>query len=182
MSGRWRRAPLVCVTGLSDRRTGGDLLNKKLFLSFVSVRNPIDCWLWVGSCSKTHGNTYGYFTVPTGTRRSRTVSAHRYSYRLFKGAIPKGFVIDHICRNGLCVNPDHLEAVTNKENILRGNGVCANNARKTSCYRGHLLVDENLRIGPKGGRVCRQCEREYNAKRPNRSSHKILSLSPSRCG
>lgn len=80
------------------------------------------------------------------------------SHELHKGPIPEGLVIDHLCRNRGCVNPDHLEAVTQRENILRGEGLAAANARKTHCPKGHPYSGENLYVVPSSGRrQCRIC-------------------------
>lgn len=92
-----------------------------------------ECWVWRGTTSGgRHGLRYGVVN-----KHRKTKLAHRLSYETFVGEIPKGLEIDHLCRNTLCVNPKHLEAVTHKENILRGNGFSGVNARKTHCPRGH---------------------------------------------
>jgi hypothetical protein len=70
------------------------------------------CWVWLGARKAI---SYGHFRVDS----EKTDYAHRVSYRIYKGAIPEGLVIDHLCRKTLCVNPDHLEATTQLENILR---------------------------------------------------------------
>lgn len=107
------------------------------------------CWLWLG---ETAGKGYGRF---------RKRKAYRFSYEQAKGAIPDGLVIDHLCRNKLCVNPDHLEAVTSKENTLRGTGPTSVNARRTHCTHGHPFDEKNTIIKLRQGkrhRSCRQCE------------------------
>jgi hypothetical protein len=77
---------------------------------------------------------------------------------LLVGPIPEGKQLDHLCRNRACINPEHLEPVTAKENILRGESFSAKNARKTHCIHGHELSGDNLRI-LKHGRVCLECRR-----------------------
>ena len=85
--------------------------------------------------------------------------AHRYSFELSKGLIFDGAQIDHLCKVRHCVNPSHLDAVTPRENTLRGIGISAQNAKKERCMRGHLLSGENLYLH-KGKRHCRSCRSE----------------------
>ena len=92
-----------------------------------------------------------------------TAYAHRLAYELVKGPISDGLQIDHLCRNRACINPDHLEAVTQRENILRGEGVAALNARKTHCPQGHAYDEENTLIltgRQAGARRCQICARD----------------------
>jgi len=74
------------------------------------------------------------------------------------GPIPDGKQLDHLCRNHACVNPSHLEVVSGRENVVRGIGPTAKNAKKTHCVNGHALTPENLyRHSPAGGRKCKAC-------------------------
>lgn len=98
------------------------------------------CWLWLGAQSFD-----GYGRTSVG---GRDVQAHRASYEHHVGPVPAGLVIDHRCRNRLCVNPEHLEPVTPKENACRGAVPIPKGGR---CRRGHLV--------PKGGR-CLTCRAE----------------------
>jgi hypothetical protein len=86
--------------------------------------------------------------------------AHRIAWSRVHGPIPPGLVVDHLCRNKLCVNVDHLDLVTEQTNILRGRSQSAINARKTKCKRGHPLDGDNLRINSKGARQCRTCDKK----------------------
>lgn len=108
------------------------------------------CWPWTAGGD---GNGYGYFRV--GAKR---VLAHRFVYELLVGPIPEGLQIDHLCRVRACCNPDHLEAVTQRENLLRGAGHPAVNAAKTHCVNGHEFTPENTYVWH-GGRHCRACRR-----------------------
>ena len=127
--------------------------------SFFSKIKPVgDCWMWTG-----HTNSRGYGGFWNG---ESTIKAHRFSWVFLMGPIPKKLVIDHLCRKRSCVNPGHMEIVTNKENILRGVSPSAKHARKTYCYRGHPLSGENLNLcllrnGTKK-RECISCRREYH--------------------
>lgn len=107
------------------------------------------CWDWVGYHRPSRGgNVYGYWWL-----NGRQTPAHRAMYERHKGTIPAGLTLDHLCRNTICVNPAHLEAVTGKENILRGNGIPARNARKTHCPKGHPLTPRKNSTR----RECRLC-------------------------
>ncbi len=107
------------------------------------------CWLWAGSVSNAG---YGLILVNGKMRR-----AHRVGYELYRGAIPAPLVLDHLCRVTVCVNPNHLEAVTRKENILRGVGWAGVNYRKTHCPHGHEYTPENTYVSPAGSRSCLIC-------------------------
>jgi hypothetical protein len=109
------------------------------------------CWLW--TASKVPRSGYGQISVGIGKEKVPRL-AHRVAWELLRGPIPAGMVLDHLCRNRACVNPDHLEVVNNKTNTLRGTGPTAINAQKTSCKRGHSLADAYV---SKGMRYCRTC-------------------------
>lgn len=87
--------------------------------------------------------------------------AHRFTYEYRHGPIPEGLVIDHLCRNRACVNPDHLEAVPQRINVLRGERA---GIRATACPRGHSYTSENTYTNPQGGRACRTCIRQRRKK------------------
>lgn len=82
---------------------------------------------------------------------------HRLAYTLKYGDIPAGMVIDHLCRNRRCVNPDHLEVVSRAENVLRGESLNAQNARKTHCKYGHEFTEANTYRCKNGTRQCKRC-------------------------
>ena len=116
---------------------------------------PSGCWEWQGA--RNYG---GYGTVYADGRNG---VAHRLTYRLLVGPIPEGLQLDHLCRFPPCVNPAHLEPVTGRENILRGIGATAQNARKAACIKGHPLDEENTYVNTVAGvqwRECRACRRD----------------------
>lgn len=125
---------------------------------------PDDCWCWVGTKNE---KGYGRFWLD-----GKHVYTHRFSYQLYKGFIPKGLQLDHLCRNRGCCNPDHLEAVTLQENIRRGNGDY--NKFKTHCPQGHEYNEENTHIRKTGHRDCRVCNKLRE--RENRKTHNINSF------
>jgi hypothetical protein len=111
------------------------------------------CWIWTAALNRSG---YGQFRL-TGQRG--TSSAHRVVYEAERGPIPNGMTLDHLCRNRCCVNPDHLEPVTHRENVLRSPLTLASiNAGKTHCQHGHEFTAENTYTRPRG-RMCRECHR-----------------------
>lgn len=96
---------------LGASRTVGDPVGN--FWRKVDVGHPLGCWVWTAAVG-SHG--YGVFNPEPGT----TALAHRHAYTLLVGPIPDGLDLDHLCRNRVCVNPDHVEPVTRRENVQRG--------------------------------------------------------------
>ena len=113
-----------------------------------------DCWLWTGSLTK------GYGQLSSPFKGGVPYKAYRLSYEWAKGPIPEELEIDHLCRTHACVNPDHLEAVTHRVNMQRGEVgyVAAGIQRaKTHCPQGHPYDMFNTEIRPEGWRACRAC-------------------------
>lgn len=120
------------------------------------------CWLWDGRVRPD-----GYAVT---SYMGRHQYAHRMSYMLFNGAITNGLQIDHLCRVRCCVNPAHLEAVTQRENLLRGVGISAKASKQTHCINGHELRGDNLlfvKTRPRK-RICRACNTERLRRRRQR--------------
>ena len=138
--------------------------------------DPDECWIWPGSRTSD-----GYGTInPMGQADTNLV--HRLVFEMFHGPIPQGKTLDHVwdrgCTSKACFNPRHLEVVSLRENILRGDGMAARRAKQTHCVNGHELKGENLYISPKGGRQCRHCAREasrsYYQRRSYGAKEKVL--------
>lgn len=114
------------------------------------------CWLWRGTVVAA-----GYGVLRVGSRQDgsrRNIRAHRVAYESLVSTIPTGLVLDHLCRVRLCVNPGHLEAVTDAVNIKRGE-VGKHHRSKTHCRNGHSYDSENTYTRPNGSRYCRTCNR-----------------------
>lgn len=140
------------------------------------VKRSGSCWLWQGHVNSR--NHYGYFTVRC-SGHYLSVLAHRWSYSHFVGHIPQGHDLDHLCRNRRCVNPDHLEPVTRRENLLRGIGVITiENSKKTHCPKGHPYDAANTGFSSgRRGRRCLACHRDKErARRYHAAKYALAEL------
>jgi hypothetical protein len=111
------------------------------------------CWLWIGH---RFPNGYGSFS-PGG--REHSIYAHRFSYQHYIGPIPEGREVAHACGNPSCVNPDHLRAMTHRENLFDTFTSARRNAEKRHCKHGHEFTPENTIRLRNGWRQCRECKR-----------------------
>lgn len=130
--------PLRYLRGHQNRRHGQQYREEERGFS-------TRCWVWLG-----------YITPDTGYGKIGRRYAHRIYFEQANGPIPEGLVIDHLCRVRECVNPAHMEVVTNRENVLRGESRSAQQARQGYCKRGHPLFGDNL-YEHNGKRQCRTC-------------------------
>jgi HNH endonuclease len=121
----------------------------KLF--WAKVNKTETCWLWIAGHDKLG---YGKFHI---TKRFQCL-AHRLAYQIIQGKIPENLELDHLCRVPSCVNPEHLEPVTHRVNIARGEGPFPQRAKQEYCIHGHTLHDAPRRKDT-GTRYCRYCNR-----------------------
>lgn len=155
----------------SDRRAGmqvGTVLRAAVerFNSYTRAM-PNGCIEWTGGLN---GVGYGQFYAGrTSMDQTGKTYAHRWAYEHFVGPIPEGLFLDHLCRNRKCVNTNHLEPVTPRENVLRGIAPAAQHATKTHCPAGHPYVGDNLRV-TNGSRFCRACSRASSQVRRDRAA------------
>jgi hypothetical protein len=115
------------------------------------------CWLWT---AQTNQAGYGRFHVSRSGPGPITHQAHRVAYRWLIGEPPKGLVLDHLCRVRNCVNPRHLEPVTDHENSLRGVNPKMVAHLEDRCTRGHPFDGANTLWRKNGYRECRACRKE----------------------
>lgn len=117
----------------------------------TKVDDDGECWLWTGPVGR---NGYGHLT-----HKGRSHRAHRFAYELVNGPVPDGLVLDHLCRVRHCVNPAHLEAVTQRVNLMRSATTRAARGLLSTCARGHEFDAANTYIRRNGTRLCRECAR-----------------------
>lgn len=156
-AGRHASGGFICCGGYGSHTEGCELVGhvrQQKFWDYVAIGTTDECWLWQRAPIVRGG--YGHFMVRLPDGAWKPVRAHRLAYEMTFGPIPAGLHIDHLCSTPLCVNPKHLEAVTQAENNRRQRRP---NAEKTHCVAGHPFDGDNLYVTPStGGRVCRTCK------------------------
>ena len=132
----------ACAASIASQQAAraNETTTDSKFERYVDRRSG--CWIWAG-----HRYSNGYGAI---SHERKQVLAHRWSYERFVGPIPAGLVIDHLCRNKSCVNPEHLEPVTSRENSRR--------AMRSHCVNGHEFTTDNTWMY-RGKRYCRECRR-----------------------
>jgi len=137
------------------------------------------CWLWKRHVRR---DGYAFMQIATTPGAVKAIFVHRASWEHYRGPIPEGMTVDHLCRVRHCLNPEHLQLVTPRVNTLRGSSQPAINAKKTHCKRGHPLSGENLYVSRKGFRQCRMCVRRRRQAAARRmraaAAQKRLGLTP----
>lgn len=135
---------------------------RERLLSKTVINFETGCWEWTGQL-----NNYGYARL--GLTAQKGVLAHRFAYELIEGPIPEGLTLDHLCRVRHCINPAHLEPVTQRENTMRSPFTRASlNAAATHCPSGHEYTPENTMAVKQRGRmarICRTCRNAYQARK-----------------
>lgn len=139
---------------MHTRKISLTVMDWERFVEYVEdMSNPMACWNWKAGHYK---KGYGVFNLRDGA-----FPAHRISYTWLKGEIPEGLTMDHLCRNRSCVNPEHMEPVTQEENTKRGNSGI-NMRSRTHCPRGHEHNEQNTKITVAGTRQCMVCLKQLN--------------------
>ena len=153
-------------------------IDREFFLK--KVEKTETCWLWRGAMKNTG---YGEMTLRVNGKK-KYFRAHRVSFKIFKDEeLEQGLVIDHICRNKACVNPEHLRQVSYRTNVLENSvAPAALNSAKVMCPRGHLYDEANTSFNSSNGRLCNECNRissisyYHKNKDSSRSERNIRSL------
>lgn len=127
------------------------------------------CWIWTACRSQ---NGYGKTWL-----RGKYEYAHRAMYTVMVGPIPDDQVLDHLCRVRACVNPGHLEPVSHRENLARGENFIAGVMSRVTCVNGHNYTPENTKYeGATRSRRCLTCRRAYDKRRRGSVVHKVAEL------
>ena len=121
---------------------------EEYFLNCYTINQKTNCWEWAGVI---HSTGYGQINI-----NCRSIYAHIYFYTLKVGLIPSDSELHHRCNNKLCVNTEHLEIVSHRQNMLEFT------KQQTHCKQGHLLSLENCYTNNKGWRICKICMRRRN--------------------
>ena len=126
------------------------------FVAKIRVNELTGCWIWRAHVTKFGYGQFSALDVETG--EVRTQYAHRVAYEAIHGPVREGLDLDHLCCRRNCANPDHVEPVTRRVNLLRGDTISASRAAQTHCENGHPLAGENLYVNPGSrSRTCRIC-------------------------
>jgi hypothetical protein len=136
------------------------------FFQKVHINIATGHWEWTGGKA---GAGYALFFIRK-TPKQTNIYAHRFSYLLHYGKVPKGLEINHRCDLRSCVSPFHIQAITHQQNMLLGNTIAARNASRTHCPRGHPYDEKNTRYSKNGWRMCRECHKNYYPYTRDRSS------------
>jgi hypothetical protein len=144
-------------------------------LESARIRLANGCLVWRRPMAASR--KYAVMGTLAENGRGLYAMVHRLAYRLDRGPIPLHLELDHLCRNQACSNPEHLEAVSHRVNVLRGAGTSAINARRTHCIRGHEFSGENLGWD-KGRRTCRACLRTKERERSRRRRAQLAKAQP----
>lgn len=177
--GRAIEARALCHSHYAQERRGRTLTpildtDMARFMAKVT-KLPSGHWMWTGAVSSE-----GRYGAATFEKRVRP--AHVVAWLLFRGTYPEGWDIDHLCRKTLCVNPEHLQPKTHRNNVLVGDSPQAINAAKTHCIRNHEFTPENTYVPKAGGRQCIACRtskegrlKQRDATRRYRARQKLAS-------
>lgn len=156
---------------LEDKEVREELKSRLLDKSMPEPNTG--CWFWMGDTVK---GGYGRTTIG----RVKVLS-HRASYECFVNKIPKGLTVDHKCNQPNCINPQHLEAITQYDNTMKGKSFSTINAQKTHCPKGHEYNQENTfyyKINAR--RDCKICMKERGRKQYEINRDKILAQTKAR--
>lgn len=164
--GTMKTATVHVTPGRSAQEVSAPMPSHLITSRFLRKLTPQEggCWLWPTVSS------HGYGRIATG--KGRREYAHRWMYEHLVGPIPEDLTIDHLCRVRACVNPDHLEAVPHRVNILRGCSPSLAGFRKGTCGRGHPKTAENMymRKDRPGKWNCRACARIIDVRQRHRAT------------